>query len=376
MSKSDIFDKYAEIAVQSGIVKMAKEDGKKSTRSDYVPSKNIAALYGVKPNEKQTIEYERNIAEYAHPNSVVISPAHNKINGLVENINERQDIIINIINDPANGHLNQRKYAESELLGSLIRVANDMDNRDMDEIRALADSCIDQLSKRAFEFKDLLNKDWWQSTLSPIKDIGTGAMGGAALLGIIGALSPIPGGAVTGARIGAALGGLSAGIFATGPSSKNVEINSEEAVNSLNKLIAKFPNYESLKTFKNSLSYLKKIASEYYSIVTGSAVSKDRAKMVTEKYLEAIEKTKTNILNFKKLKKGKRFEEKHISDTINATLGLFSSSTAEEVDKSLDALALQLNEAESSMGELNSIIDESLQKPAEKNEESDSTFTV
>ena len=53
----------------------------------------IESLYNVKPDS--SVEYERNIIDRAHPHSVVISPAYDKINGLVENENERHDIIRN-----------------------------------------------------------------------------------------------------------------------------------------------------------------------------------------------------------------------------------------------------------------------------------------
>ena len=163
MPKEDIFNEYAKIAVETGLVKVAKEDSSiskksKNTRLDYSSSEAIQALYGIRPDGNESANYEKNIAEYAHPNSVVISPAHDKINGLVENINERQNIMLNIVNDPTNGHLNQRKYAKSELVQALVRVANDMDNKDEEELRILADSCIENISKKADDSsKSLVN---------------------------------------------------------------------------------------------------------------------------------------------------------------------------------------------------------------------------
>jgi len=150
MPKDDVFNEYAKIAIEIGLVKIASEKSDKSkSKKQNRNSDAIQALYGIKPDANSSIEYEKNIAEYAHPNSVVVSPAHDKINGLVENINERQNIILNIVNDPANGHLNQRKYAQNELVSSLIRVANDIDNRDQVELRILADMCLHQIKKNA-----------------------------------------------------------------------------------------------------------------------------------------------------------------------------------------------------------------------------------
>jgi hypothetical protein len=169
MPKEDIFNEYAKIAVETGLVKVAKEDSSiskksKNTRLDYSSSEAIQALYGIKPDGNESANYEKNIAEYAHPNSVVISPAHDKINGLVENINERQNIMLNIVNDPTNGHLNQRKYAKSELVQALVRVANDMDNKDEEELRILADFCIENTIKKSADDNPLdqpgANRAW------------------------------------------------------------------------------------------------------------------------------------------------------------------------------------------------------------------------
>lgn len=151
MPREDIFNEYAKIAIKNGIVKVADKKTNK-TRLEYSGSEAIQVLYGLKPDSNNSIEYEKNISEYAHPNSVVVSPAHDKINGLVENINERQNIILNIINDPVNGHLNQRRYAQSELVASLVRVANYMDNKDQEELRILADACLDGIRKNADSF--------------------------------------------------------------------------------------------------------------------------------------------------------------------------------------------------------------------------------
>lgn len=164
MPKEDIFNEYAKIAVETGLVKVAKEDSSiskksKNTRLDYSSSEAIQALYGIKPDGNESANYEKNIAQYAHPNSVVVAPAHDKINGLVENINERQNIMLNIVNDPANGNLNQRKYAKSELVQALVRVANDMDNKDEEELRILADYCIDGVVKVA-DSPGLLEESW------------------------------------------------------------------------------------------------------------------------------------------------------------------------------------------------------------------------
>jgi hypothetical protein len=50
----------------------------------------IGKLYNTKQKRPEDMDYERNIMEDAHPDSVVISPSYDKLNGLVENENEGQ----------------------------------------------------------------------------------------------------------------------------------------------------------------------------------------------------------------------------------------------------------------------------------------------
>ena len=87
-------------------VKVAQEKG-------IVSSKD---LYEVKPKASDDMTYKNNIMEIAHPNSLVIAPAYDKINGLVENNIERQNILLNIVNKETNGLLTQHKYASNNLI--------------------------------------------------------------------------------------------------------------------------------------------------------------------------------------------------------------------------------------------------------------------
>jgi len=84
--------------------------------------------------------------EQAHPEPAVILPAHDKINGLVENEMERQNININVIRDKKFHVFYSHKYAADQLSMELIRIANDLDNRDKTELRSLADECLNKLS--------------------------------------------------------------------------------------------------------------------------------------------------------------------------------------------------------------------------------------
>ena len=119
--RSEIFDNYVKIAEEKGIVsKDAPEKAKKileeTGRADSRSIKDIEKLYGVKNDTLKSMEYKRNIIEDAHPDSIVIAPSYDKLNGLVENNNERQDIMLRLVNKMPNGQLDNHKYAQKDLL--------------------------------------------------------------------------------------------------------------------------------------------------------------------------------------------------------------------------------------------------------------------
>lgn len=172
MSQSEVFDEFIKIAMEKGLVSEGEaehtEQNTKSPRWDSMDISAIEALYGVKPEQSKDMDYDHNIMEVAHPNAVVVSPSYDKLNGLVENNNEQQAILMHILyKEPESGSPNQGmypmrptllypnpKYASKDLMMSLVRVANDMDNKDKDDLRVLADKCIEQmhhgLRKQAF----------------------------------------------------------------------------------------------------------------------------------------------------------------------------------------------------------------------------------
>lgn len=166
MSKSEIFDKYAEIALKEGLISVGKEEKPAKETKELKEYKNsvyprmdscdisaIEALYGVKPDGQ---DYEYNIVEKAHPKPAIVSPAHDKINGLVENVNERNNIMVNITKKPVDGHSTYHKYAKQELLKAIVRTANDLDNKNQEQLRALADHCLTELSKQEIKKEALL----------------------------------------------------------------------------------------------------------------------------------------------------------------------------------------------------------------------------
>lgn len=155
MRRSEIFDSFVKIAEEKGMISKDYHAGKKvleqTGRADSLDISAIEALYGVKPDAPSGMEYKKNIMEDAHPNSVVISPSYDKLNGLVENNNERQNILLHIVQKTPDGLLTQRKYAERELLLALVRIGNDLDNRNQDELRSLSDACLEQVHYKGFK---------------------------------------------------------------------------------------------------------------------------------------------------------------------------------------------------------------------------------
>jgi hypothetical protein len=174
MRKSEIFDSFVKIAQEKGMISNDSSDSKKKLeqtgRADSLDISAIEALYGTRPNTPKDMDYKNNIMEVAHPNSIILSPSYDKLNGLVENDMERQNIILNIVHKPTNGLHTQHKYAKKELLLSLIRIANNLDNNDQDELRTLADHCLLQV-----------NGNQIKKTANPLAIAGIAAA--AALLG-------------------------------------------------------------------------------------------------------------------------------------------------------------------------------------------------
>lgn len=144
---SDIFDEYAKIAVEQGLIKEAAEAGDKTNqRFDSLSDDDIRSLYGVKPNGE-----EKHILDQAHPESAFVAPAYDKMNGLVENLFERQDIMAWIATKPNDGKHTQERYvkASQDLTMALLNAAFLLDRTGDIELMKLADSCADRLTKEA-----------------------------------------------------------------------------------------------------------------------------------------------------------------------------------------------------------------------------------
>ena len=291
MKNSDIFNEYAKIALEKSLISEAKEDAKsileKTRRADSQSISDIAALYGIKPDQIKEYEYEKNIAEVAHPNAAVVSPSHDKLNGLVENINERQNILLNIVNKPVNGLNLYHKYAEEELIKSLIRTANHMDNLNQEDLRVLADDCIYGLKKKADDETLQHVTDLFSEYGTDVVDVAPSAVIGGLGVGILSFCLGGPFAIAAGAGA-LALGGLSA-IFKTGPTAENVSVNSQATINQIEKLVqglegkvGKIGNLESKITFLNNylkeLKELKELAEKYSNMIDSAQMENNKFK--------------------------------------------------------------------------------------------------
>ena len=147
MSRSQIFEEFVKIAQERGVIDTRPSDAsfkklESNPRADSLDISAISALYGVKPDLSDDMSYKNNIMEMAHKDSVVVSPAYDALNGLVENNIERQNIMLRLVNRNPDGLLTQRKYAEAELTMTLVRIAEEMDDLNRENLRILADNCL------------------------------------------------------------------------------------------------------------------------------------------------------------------------------------------------------------------------------------------
>lgn len=349
---SEVFDNYAKIALQNGLIKKAEDDKPKAKqpkitetnpRFDSLTVKDIANLYNVKPEKPESMQYEKNIIEDAHPERVILFRSHDKVNSLIENDQERQNIIINILRKMPNGNLVQKKYAESELALALVRTAIEMDNLKKDEFRILADACTIQLKKQADKnLKDYIDEfgTYFGGKVEDAKDVGGAVIGPAGITAaIIGGLV----GGVPGAIVGAGAVGLISAIFKTGPVAKNVAINAQIAQQQLQDLIKQDPVDPFLQKLNSSLTHVIGTASNYSKIIdkmhTDNASSGDRqaAHNASITYKDELNKLKQLITVFMSNAHAGKYAPKE-SDWWAKTKSLWTSVVGDDVDDEIKDL--------------------------------------
>ena len=270
---SEIADNFAKLLEDAGITKQAypnlsayEQDSEARVGSDSIS--DIEIMYGVKPDAAEGQKYDHCIMEQAHPNSVIIAPSYDKVNGLVENNIERQNIIINRVLKPTEGNHTNPKYAHQQLTMELIRIANEMDSKNKEELFKLADECLIGLQKEAGMWDDAI--DWAKKKFHDVVPTGEGALGGAGIGALIGALmtSWSGPGLLFGATAGAAAGGALAAFLKTGPQVKNVEENAREVSEQLKDLRSKVPEQSDFfDTLDKALTELISSSQQYQQVL-------------------------------------------------------------------------------------------------------------
>ena len=223
LKRSEIFENFAKIALEKGLIEnkiiskaeaMTQEDKYKD--SEY--KKNIEALYHVDLDKV-------NILESAHPKTVIVGPSYDKVNSVVENLTERHNVMVGIVNKTPGSDNPGVKYASSynDLLLELVRVGYSMDNKNQDDLRILADSCSTRITKEAF------------------LPLAVGIAGGVA-----------------------AVVALIAIINHTTPSDQGVYNNCEKAILEINELKPKLPQIgKNIDALIKDLQFLQELSSQY-----------------------------------------------------------------------------------------------------------------
>ena len=139
----EVFENYIKISKESGFI--SDDDMVKTveamTQEDKYRNKewkdSIQMLYNLDINKDK-----EDIIDRAHPKPVIIAPSYDKLNGLVENLKERNNVMVGIALKPNNGLLTNHKYASTKdsLLKNLIKIDYEFDNKDIDDVRKMADS--------------------------------------------------------------------------------------------------------------------------------------------------------------------------------------------------------------------------------------------
>ena len=143
---SEILELYAKEALDKGLISEAQEET--NPRYDSNDMKAIEILYGVKPNGE-----DDDVLDKAHPESVIVAPAYDKVNALVENLKERQNVMADIARKPNDGKHTQERYvkAKQELFTEFKKATLLLERKNEDpNLIRLADSCSERIVKEGF----------------------------------------------------------------------------------------------------------------------------------------------------------------------------------------------------------------------------------
>jgi len=144
LRESDIFNEFAKICVEKGIIKEAEKHEPAESKEKI---STIEMLYGVKPESI----YKKDLLDEAHPEPVVYSRSHDKLNGLIENLKERQSVMVGIVNKPTTGKQTHQSYvrANKELMDQVIKVAMIGAQIGDEDLMRFSELCADRIEKKA-----------------------------------------------------------------------------------------------------------------------------------------------------------------------------------------------------------------------------------
>jgi hypothetical protein len=161
LKSSDVFEEYARIAMEQGLISTAaeedsKDDSKKESEKSKKEPKELSSaeiFYGIK--NKPISE----LLEEAHPKTVVMGPSYDKFNGVVENLSQRSDMMQHIaLKNPAILQTNHRYIkAHQDLLNETVKLGFYLDNSNNEKLMKLADYCT------AFLNKTIENQEFFKS---------------------------------------------------------------------------------------------------------------------------------------------------------------------------------------------------------------------
>lgn len=165
---SDVFEEYAKIALEKGLISNAEDEEKPSPKKTEKKELSTSEIfYGV--SDKSNLE----LMQEAHPKTIVMGPAYDKFNGVVENLQQRSNMMQFIaLKNPQILQTNTRYIkAHQDLVNETIKLGFYLDNKNQESLMKLADACTEQLSKEA----------GWQSALLKMLGVGAAAAVGASV---------------------------------------------------------------------------------------------------------------------------------------------------------------------------------------------------
>lgn len=147
----EIFNEYAKLMIEQGFIVEAEEKPKAKTRNN-LSDDAVRLLYGIEP---ESMYKDKTLLDDAHPEPCSVGNSYDPMNSIIENLNERQNIMTYIALKTPNGQLTQTRYlhTKAELINSLVRTAFALDNRDETDLMNLADSCCEKLSSSKEDIK-------------------------------------------------------------------------------------------------------------------------------------------------------------------------------------------------------------------------------